>query len=783
MRRTTSCVGCLLSIVGISAAAAGPPAPEFTVTEVVVPGSTGTWVSAISGDGDVAGTFWNGQLGGFVRIGGQITTFELPPGMTSSLFVNGINDFGQVVLYSTGPGVGWASFLWQDGVFLDLGFIDQPSTEIMAINDAGLAVGTAGVYETGSPPGQAHAVLWSQGDLADLGYRGIARAINDAGAVTGSYGSRQVFPAHAFLHVGATVTLLDESPDVGTQGWGINDQNEITGIRWLAGQYNDAFIWLPAPAHGLPAGMTLIGGIGGGKPLGIANDGTVVGWSTLFPPNGSSAFVWSPGAGLRELNDLVPAGSGWTLERAVGISDQGEIAGSGTRDGQSRGFILTPIPTDADGDGLLDDWERNGVPYLDGKGEEKRLVLDVDGDGESDADPMHKDLFVEIDAMSGIVLLDEAEELVTIAFEAAPLPNPDGEFGIRLHMVRDESMLPHLAVWPTASCWPDGFDDWVDAWFGSPAERGAPEAAALLAAKRKAYRYCIVADRSSASIGGCGEVSGDDFVVFIGSGKAAYAAIDQAAVFMHELGHNLGLRHGGHDGINGKSNYPSVMNYVLSYRSPWNEGFWRLDFSRVGPEELGSLDESALDENAGVGSPGGYYANFLMPFGTSVVSGEEVVRAIRYVALDGSPVDFGSPSGDGMTDGVFDESVSQDLNFVVDVVGNPGLPATASPGDVHECHDDWSAIVLATPAALGDAAAAPTYPDDELTTIARAWIDANFPSPAPACPGDLSGDGAVGLADLLMVLASWGTPDADINGDGTTGLPDLLAVLAAWGTC
>jgi hypothetical protein len=47
-------------------------------------------------------------------------------------------------------------------------------------------------------------------------------------------------------------------------------------------------------------------------------------------------------------------------------------------------------------------------------------------------------------------------------------------------------------------------------------------------------------------------------------------------------------------------------------------------------------------------------------------------------------------------------------------------------------------------------------------------------------PADLDGDGIVGVADLLIVLATWGTPAGDVNGDGTTDLADLLLVLVAW---
>ncbi len=57
---------------------------------------------------------------------------------------------------------------------------------------------------------------------------------------------------------------------------------------------------------------------------------------------------------------------------------------------------------------------------------------------------------------------------------------------------------------------------------------------------------------------------------------------------------------------------------------------------------------------------------------------------------------------------------------------------------------------------------------------------------APACPWDLDGSGAVGILDLLALLAAWGTDPGgppDFDGDGTVGILDLLTLLANWGPC
>ena len=58
--------------------------------------------------------------------------------------------------------------------------------------------------------------------------------------------------------------------------------------------------------------------------------------------------------------------------------------------------------------------------------------------------------------------------------------------------------------------------------------------------------------------------------------------------------------------------------------------------------------------------------------------------------------------------------------------------------------------------------------------------------PALLCPWDLDASGAVGILDLLALIAQWdadpgGSPDFD--GDGIVGLFDMLTLVANWGPC
>lgn len=75
-----------------------------------------------------------------------------------------------------------------------------------------------------------------------------------------------------------------------------------------------------------------------------------------------------------------------------------------------------------------------------------------------------------------------------------------------------------------------------------------------------------------------------------------------------------------------------------------------------------------------------------------------------------------------------------------------------------------------------------TVPNLDVTgTLSGAVIEI-----LPCCPPDLNFDCLVGINDLLLLLAAWGTDPGgppDLDGNGDVGITDLLQLLAAWGPC
>jgi hypothetical protein len=307
-------------------------------------------------------------------------------------------------------------------------------------------------------------------------------------------------------------------------------------------------------------------------------------------------------------------------------------------------------PFDSDGDGLLDDWETNGLPGVD-----------LPGMG---ADPRHKDLFVELDWRPGFPPQRLEVQRWKEAFAAAPvdaggIPNPDGLPGIDLHVDTGALTEGGLLVGDNL-----GGGNELPLQFSvcsirssDPRDFAAAKAQHFDAARSLAFRYGITATRcctfganyglpctEDAQCAGavCQDAGGEaiekDFVV--------WNTTFQGSTLMHELGHTLGLSHGGDVIDNCKPNYVSIMNYD-HLEIERLDGTSILDFSPArqpngarGTAPLGPLAEDALDETA-ILDPSDTQNFLAYTDGAPIPDGTHLKRR----SLIGAPVDWNADGG------------------------------------------------------------------------------------------------------------------------------------------
>jgi hypothetical protein len=187
---------------------------------------------------------------------------------------------------------------------------------------------------------------------------------------------------------------------------------------------------------------------------------------------------------------------------------------------------------------------------------------------------------------------------VVAAFANAPTSNPDGSTGINL-----------VADYGQGGAFTGGnlvvdANGFINGGVGD-AEFAGHKAANFAANRNGFFHYVLMPHRYGGSgSSGQAEINGDDMIVSL----YCYNSTGNVAnTIVHELGHNLSLRHGGNVDSNNKPNYNSVMNY--DYQFPgieadcsggsfgYNFGDGVLDFSTG---SLAPLNENALNESVGM---------------------------------------------------------------------------------------------------------------------------------------------------------------------------------------
>ena len=68
--------------------------------------------------------------------------------------------------------------------------------------------------------------------------------------------------------------------------------------------------------------------------------------------------------------------------------------------------------------------------------------------------------------------------------------------------------------------------------------------------------------------------------------------------------------------------------------------------------------------------------------------------------------------------------------------------------------------------------------------IDRVYVEGEIDIVEVSCPGDIDGDGAVDVTDVLITIGNWGgSGDGDMNGDDVIDVSDILFIVGSWGPC
>lgn len=364
-----------LGVFGLCATVAGPSHAQSRYNVVdLTPSVVGTpiQVSSLSNSRQMAGvmglrpflqqTRWSGAQLGYLPttrirttlIRGSEPLFPMFP------FRPAINALGQIAgVAPSDTGINPIpvsedvhAAIWNGNVATLLGTLGGTNSSGVAINELGHVTGWAQTANNNAThafryeerfAGDSIRVIRDAGTLGGL--NSVGMAIN-SGRVVAGWSELSNGTVHAFasvptiLPMNGTIFFGFKNTDLLTLGGtssaalGINDNNQIVGYADTTGNLRREAFLCQVNSAGTVIARTSMGFLSNGftaVAFDINNKGQAVGYGVLPDQKTRRAFVWDATNGMRDLNTLIPPGSGWTLTEAHSINDHGEIAGYGTR--------------------------------------------------------------------------------------------------------------------------------------------------------------------------------------------------------------------------------------------------------------------------------------------------------------------------------------------------------------------------------------------------------------------------------------------------------------------
>ena len=343
-RSTTSQWAALILLGALS-----PSAAHAQTTYQII--DLGTLGGSISGG---IGINNHGQVTGYSHLSGDVNdhAFLYSNGMLKDLGVLGVGDSYGYGINSSGQiagGSGTQIAKFQHAVIFDstgvhdLGTLGGYTSNGTGINDSGMVTGGSDL--TGNAKVQAF--LYDSTGMHNIGTLGgdfsSGTSINNSGMITGYATIKDDVASHAFVYANGKMTDLGTLGGNYASGLSINNKGQITGYCYLDGDVNyHTFLYMAGT-------LTDLGTLGGDSSSSesINSNGQIVGYSDTAL-GGRDAFLYANGT-MTDLNALITPGSGWRLDSANGINDNGWITGVGRLYGEEHAYLLRPFAASATG--------------------------------------------------------------------------------------------------------------------------------------------------------------------------------------------------------------------------------------------------------------------------------------------------------------------------------------------------------------------------------------------------------------------------------------------------
>jgi len=324
-------------LVASSAASESARTPKYSLRDLGTLGGTVSAATDVNVWGQVVGasTTVDGYSHAFVWSSGKLTDLGTLGGQSS--YAIAVNDSGAVVGYSELAGSARAhAFLWRRATGMrDLGTLGGSQSFAVDVNDAGRVVGRS--FDASDTP---RGFVWTAGT-------GMRPLLGDPFSVAGAVGASGVVGGSVGLPLVPGTWRTPSAPFqpfVLPSGFGTGETHSLNA-------YGDAVGTLSSPGgvrgffhHGTTTrALRTIGGLyDQAEAYSISNARRIVGVAYRGQLENSGGWLArGPSARPQLLGDLAGR-PGWSLASASAVNDLGQIAGTGSHEGQPRAFLLTP---------------------------------------------------------------------------------------------------------------------------------------------------------------------------------------------------------------------------------------------------------------------------------------------------------------------------------------------------------------------------------------------------------------------------------------------------------